>query len=40
MEDLGGQNGTYVNMERRQAGLVYALNADDLVGGVSCRVVW
>ena len=38
VEDLGGQNGTYVNMERRLAGLVL-LNADDLVGGVGCRVV-
>ena len=38
MERIGG---TYVNMERCHAGLVYELNAYDLVGVVLwCCVVW
>lgn len=32
VEDLGGTNGTYVNMQRIQPNSPYALNPDDLVG--------
>ena len=32
VKDLGGQNGTYVNREKREANTRYVLNADDLLG--------